>query len=70
MMSLHLPPDLHAGDAFVPALDDLDPGTELEIEWLLAIDAAVELGAVLEPARVVDGPRYRPCFATTPSPTF
>src|SRR5262249_35817448 len=44
--------DLHPGDAFVPALDDL-PGPELEAERFAAIEAAVELLAVLERAGVM-----------------
>src|SRR5436190_18099129 len=44
--------DLHPGDAFIPALDDL-PGPELERERPAAIETAVELLAVLERAGVM-----------------
>src|SRR5262245_23449614 len=48
--------DLHAGYAFIPALDDL-AFAEAECEWLAAIDGRVELGALvailIEPAGVV-----------------
>src|SRR5882724_10371363 len=40
-----LRPDLHAGNAFVPALDDL-PVAEREGEGAAAIERAVELGAL------------------------
>src|SRR5436305_1497503 len=50
---LPLAADLHAGDAFVPAADDL-PAAEVEAEGALAVMAGVELGAVLQPAGVVD----------------
>src|SRR5437763_1687425 len=45
--------DLHALHALVPALDDL-AGAKREAERPAAILAAVELGAVLEPAGVMD----------------
>src|SRR4051794_20285177 len=45
--------DLHAGYAFVPAFNHL-PTTERERKRLIAIPRAVELGAVRQPARVVD----------------
>src|SRR5882672_8172686 len=57
---LTLAADFHAGDAFVPTLDD-SPGSEGEFERLVAILAAVELRAVFEPAGVVhldDLPRF------------
>src|SRR5262249_45271196 len=43
---------LHAGNAFVPTLDDLS-GAKRERERLVAVHAAVELGAVFEPAGIV-----------------
>src|SRR5262249_6150177 len=46
--------DLHAGDALVPAFDDL-PGAELERESAPAIARAVELLSVGERAHVVHG---------------
>ncbi len=57
---LTLAADFHAGDAFVPTLDD-SPSAERELERLVAILAAVELRAVFEPAGVVhldDLPRF------------
>src|SRR5439155_18716853 len=44
--------DLHADHALIPASDDLSI-TEDELERLLAIETAIELGAVGEPTRVV-----------------
>src|SRR5262249_35490301 len=49
---LALAADLHPGDALVPALDDL-AGAEVELERLAAVEAAVELLAVLERGGVV-----------------
>src|SRR6185312_17234052 len=45
--------DLHAGDALIPTLDD-PAGAQLEGERPFAIEAAVELLAVGQPAGVVD----------------
>src|SRR5262245_20627791 len=46
--------DAHAGDPFVPTLDD-PAGPEFEAEHLVAVTAAIELFAVLgQPAGVVD----------------
>ena len=60
--------DFHAGHAFVPAFDHLALA-EGERERLVAVARAVELGAVEQPAGVVDG--YRLAFwASVPVPTW
>jgi hypothetical protein len=46
--------DFHAGDAEIPAADDLFRAED-EGEGLVAIDRAVELGAVDQPASIMDG---------------
>src|SRR5512135_3803692 len=51
---LALAADLHARHALVPAGDDL-AHAELEFEWVVAVDAGVELLAVGEPAGVMHG---------------
>src|SRR5947209_3433500 len=44
-----LAPGFHADDAFIPALDDL-AAAQLEAERLAAIQAAIELLTIVEPA--------------------
>src|SRR5262249_32370339 len=50
---LSLPADFHSHHALVPTLDHL-PDADGELEWLTAIDGAVELGPVFEPAGVIN----------------
>src|SRR5690348_4175735 len=45
--------DLHAHNSLIPSLDHV-PRAKLEGEWLVAIDRAIELFAIRQPARVVD----------------
>ena len=44
----------HACDPFIPSLDHLS-STELECVWLIAINRAVELPVVSQPARIMHG---------------
>ena len=53
MIRLRLPPTFMPATPLVPALDDV-AGAEAEGEGLAAVQAGVELGAVLQPAGVVD----------------
>src|SRR5262249_26313292 len=46
--------DFHGGNTFIPSGDDLT-GANLGLERTTAIDGAVELGAVGQPASVVNG---------------
>src|SRR5262249_54760887 len=46
------PADLHPGDPLVPALDDITL-PEGKDEWLTPVPTGVELGAILERARVM-----------------
>ena len=50
----HLVADTHSGDAAVPSCNHLS-GAQHERERLVAIDGAVELGPVRQPASVMDG---------------